>query len=103
MYRTFALVKMLVCLMLPVSIIESRAFREFMSVFDPSFNCPTRHTVKTSGLGSLWDKVDFKIRALLNSMTYVNISVDGWSDAAIRCYNGYIAQGIDNKWNMHLL
>ena len=103
MYRTFALVKMLVCLMLPVSIIESRAFREFMSVFDPSFNCPTRHTVKTSGLGSLWDKVDFKIRALLNSMTYVNISVDGWSDAAIRCYNGYIAQGIDNKWNMHTI
>lgn len=94
---------MLVSLMLPVSIIESRAFREFMSVFDPSFNVPTRHTVKTSGLGAMYEKVDYKIRALLNSMSHINISVDGWSDAVIRCFNGYIAQGIDNDWHMHTI
>ena len=30
----------------------------------------------------------------------MNISTDGWSDNTMRCFNGYIAQGIDDEWNM---
>jgi hypothetical protein len=101
--RVFALVKMLVRLMLPVSIIESTAFKEFIAVFDPSLNVPTRETVKTSGMTNMYESVEKKIMNILATMTHVNISVDGWSDAVIRCYNGYIVQGIDSNWVMHTI
>ena len=94
---------MLVRLMLPVSLIETQAFKEFMKVFDPSFNVPTRNTVKTSGLDNMFNGVQSKIQNILDSMTHVNVSVDGWSDAVIRCYNGYIVQGIDTNWQMHTI
>jgi len=31
---------------------------------------------------------------------FVNVSVDGWSDAILRSFNGYTAQGIDDDWNL---
>ena len=91
---------MLVRLMLPISIIETQAFKDFMQVFDPSFNVPTRNTVKTSILDNMYANVYSKIQKQLDTMTHVNVSVDGWSDAVMRCYNGYIAQGIDANWNL---
>ena len=47
--------------------------------------------------------VDLKLKQLINSMKWVNVSVDGWSDATIRCFNGYIIQGIDSNWKLHTL
>lgn len=79
--------------MLPFSIIETKAFKEFMYVFDPHFVVPTRNTAKTSGLDNMFAGVNAKILKILESIPHINISVDGWSDAVIRCYNGYIAQG----------
>jgi hypothetical protein len=87
-----ALIKMLVRLMLPVSLIETQAFKDFMQVFDPSFNVPTRNTVKTSGLDNMFNAVQSKIQNIIDSMTHVNVSVDGWSDAVIRCYTVAAAQ-----------
>ncbi len=89
--------------MLPFSIMESKRFKEFMAVFDPSFVVPTRPTAKGTGVGSMYAGVDLKIKALINSMKWVNVSVDGWSDATIRCFNGYIVQGIDSNWKLHTL
>ena len=92
---------MLIRLMLPVSLIEKPAFKEFMNVFDPSFNVPTRQTVKTTGLTNISKGVESKINEILSRIPYINISVDGWSESTMRCFNGYIAQGIDENWNMH--
>ena len=89
--------------MLPFSLIETKAWKTFMKVFDPCFNIPTRKTVKTSGLTELLTTVNTKIKNILKSMPYVNVSVDGWSDAVMRCFNGYIVQGIDMDWNMHTI
>ena len=35
---------------------------------------------------------------MLHNLSRVNTSVDLWTDATTRCFNGYIAQGIDNDW-----
>ena len=45
---------------------------------------------------------------ILKSIPYPNVSVDRWSDADIRCLNGYIVpltsfQGIDMEWNLHTI
>jgi hypothetical protein len=31
---------------------------------------------------------------------FPNMSADGWSDATVRSFNGYVCQGIDNDWNL---
>ena len=84
--------------MLPISLVETKAFKDFMYVFDPSFNVPTRNTIKNSGLNNMYSSVHSKMLKILESIPHVNISVDGWSDAVIRCYNGYIVQGIANNY-----
>ena len=94
---------MLVSLMLPISIICRKAFKDFLKVFDPSFIVPTRKTVKTTGLNVLLKTVYEKIGIVLKSMSYVNVSVDGWSDSVMRCFNGYIVQGIDSNWKLHTI
>ena len=101
--RLLCLIKMFVRLMLPLSLIQSEAFRDFMKVFDPSFNVPAKETVKNTGLSRFIDTVDQKVRCLLDSIEWLNISMDGWSDVAVRCYNGYVAQGICNDWKLHTI
>lgn len=101
--RTEAMTKMLVRLMIPMSVIESDAWKDYMGYIDPSYNVPTVQTVKVSGLVPMVKKVEEDIKNLLSEMKYVNVSVDGWSDATNRCFNGYICQGIDNNWTMRTL
>ena len=90
---------MLVKLMLPISIVEQEGFKEFIMSLDPQFSVPTRYSVKTSGLSFLSDLVNKKLKEIINKCRTVNISNDGWTDATIRCLNGYIVQAIDDDWN----
>ena len=101
--RVLAMVNMLVQLMLPISIVETSAWKSFMAKFDSSFNVPTRNTIKVGIIPVMIKSVEAKVREKLATIEWVNVSADGWSDATMRCFNGYIAQGIDNDWNMHTL
>lgn len=71
-----------------------------MNVFNPSFNVPFKETVKNTGLSRFIGTVDQKVRFLLDSIEWLNISMDGWSDAAARRYIGYVAQDIWNDWKL---
>ena len=42
-----------------------------------------------------------EIKDVLKTIPFVNISTDLWTDATVRPFNGYIAQGIDNDWKLH--
>ena len=86
--------------MLPLWIVESNGFKEFINYMDPSFNMPTRKTLKSSGVPSLKEMVLIKLKENLKNVEFPNMSVDGWSDATVRSFNGYICQGIDNDWNL---
>ena len=60
---------------------------------EPSCNAPSRYRVKHSALPVMKSQIENKIRKELNMLDSINISLDGWSDRTICCYNGYIAQG----------
>ena len=75
-------------------------FRDFIQYLNPCFRIPSRKTIKESGLRDLYNAVVDKIKEVLKKVPHLNISVDGWSDAALRCFNGYTVQGIDNDWNL---
>ena len=75
-------------------------FREFIHHLDPCFNMPSRKTIKETGLRDMNNVATQKIKERLKNVLHPNISVDGWSDATLRSFNGYTVQGIDNDWNL---
>ena len=89
--------------MLPPSLVNNEGFRDFISYLDPSFNIPTRSNIKDSGRPGLKGVVQNELKEVLKNIDYVNISTDLWTDATVRPFNGYIAQGIDNDWILHCI
>ncbi len=86
--------------MLPISIVEHPDWIEYNKDLDPSFNVPTRQTIKSTALPNMKTRVFNKMKTILNKLEWVNVSCDGWSDKTMRSFNGYIAQGIDDEWNL---
>ena len=92
------LLLMLIKCMLPISLVERQPFREFVAHLDPSFHMPTRYLIKQTGLPNLREEIRNKLKLILKSIPWPNISLDGWSDGILRSFNGYIVQGIDDNW-----
>ena len=86
--------------MLPLSLVETAGFKEFINYIDPSFSMPSRKTVKSTGIPELKDMIVVKLKELLEKIEFPNMSTDGWSDPTLRPFNGYICQGIDSDWNL---
>jgi hypothetical protein len=89
--------------MLPVGIVENPAFIDYIHYFDPSFSMPVPKTVKNTALPQLKTIVQNKIKSILQTIPSVSTSMDAWTDAAARPFNGLIAQGIDMNWNLHTI
>jgi hypothetical protein len=73
--------------MLPISIVENKNFREFISYIDPSLKRQCQE----------------KIKDILKNIQWPNTSMDAWTDSVIRLFNGFITQGIDNDWKLHTI
>ena len=99
--RVYRLMKMITGLMLPVSIVEKEPFREYINFIDPSFAIPSRSSVKNTILPQLKSTCQNKIKNILNNIPSLNTSMDAWTDAAARPFNGFVAQGIDLDWQLH--
>ena len=101
--RLHKLVSMIVKCMLPISIVENKSFKDYISYLDPSFSMPTRSSVKNSILPQLKSRCQNKIKSILNNIPSLSTSMDSWTDSALRPYNGFIAQGIDLDWQLHTI
>jgi hypothetical protein len=86
--------------MLPISIVEREGFREYINAIDPFFTMPGREKLKTKTLPIKQLNIESRIKSTLDKMKFVNITTDGWSDGTLRGFNGYIAHGIDDDWQM---
>ena len=51
--RYFSLLIMLIKCMLPLSLVERLPFRDFLKLFDPSFTCPNRDSLKNYGIAQM--------------------------------------------------
>jgi hypothetical protein len=87
---------MLVKCCLPLSLAEHEGFREFCECLESSYKPPFRKTIKHSILPDMRKEVEKKIKLELDQLETVYIGLDGWSDKIQRCFNGYIAQGINS-------
>jgi hypothetical protein len=97
--RLIALITFLLRSMLPITLILSEAFRDFIKVFDPVFKVPNIHTLKRK-MYQLRITIRNKIREMLQDCQFINITIDIWTDATMRSFVGYMAHGINNSWEM---
>jgi hypothetical protein len=94
------LLLMLIKCMLPISLVERQPFRDFVGKLDPSFHVPTRYVVKHTGLPNLREEIKSKLKNIMKTIPWPNVSLDGWSDGILRCFNGYVVQGISENWTL---
>ena len=53
--------------MLPVSLVDNSAFREYINYLDPSFSIPSRKTIKDSSLPKLKECIENKIKMIMSN------------------------------------
>lgn len=94
---------MLIKCMLPISLVDSAAFRDYIKFLDPSFSMPTRRTINDTALPKLKEICQKRIKDILNNIATVTVCTDLWSDCTARPFNGFIAQGLDTEWKLHCL
>jgi hypothetical protein len=73
---------------LPISIVDSKDFRQFVSDLDPKFSVPCRQTVSQSILPQIWKTQQEKLQGVLNSCTYVALTADIWTDRRAHAFLG---------------
>ena len=83
------LMKFFIKAMCLLSLVKNKAYIEYEKYKCLNVRLPTRKTLfnmivehKSITAQSVRDQLD--------NIEYVNLSVDSWSDATIRCFNGYI-------------
>lgn len=94
-----ATAKLIACGMLPISLVSSDAFKEFMAVLEPDYKVPCAQTIKTR-LQFLYAEVKKKIENLLSLISSVSLTIDEWSSRAQNSYLSVEAQFLDNEGDM---
>ncbi|CAF0834838.1 unnamed protein product [Brachionus calyciflorus] len=85
---------------LPISFVDSVEFRDFANCLDQRYTPPNSQTVKYSLLPKLKKELkDILINKLI-TLDSLNILTDIWSDATMRSFIGFKAQGIDHNWKL---
>ena len=69
-FTTYDMLKMLVKLMIPLSIVEKRRWKECIQTLDLAFNVPTVQTIKAS-LYTIAKDIECKITLQLKSIDYI--------------------------------
>ena len=64
-----------------ISIVETDGFIDYLHYLDPSFQISTRRRVKDVGLPAIKLTIKNKIKKVLHNLSWVNTSVDLWTDA----------------------
>jgi hypothetical protein len=81
--------KMVVKCMLPITLVDNLAFRDYINYMDPSFTVPQSYTVKHTVLKELSTIVYEKLSEKLDSLAHINVALDLWSDATSRVFQWY--------------
>jgi hypothetical protein len=97
--RLIALITFLLRSMLPITLILTESFTDFIGIMDPLFKVPNVITLKRK-MYQLRITIRNKIREMLQDCQFVNITIDIWTDATMRSFVGYMAHGINNSWEM---
>ena len=97
------LIKMLVKCMLPISIVDNPAFRQYIVYLDPSFQIPSRKTIKDSSLPKMKEFLQERIKERMTKIDHPNVCTYFLTDTTTRPFSGFTFQGIDDEWNLNTI
>ena len=83
---------------LPLNIIESPAFRDFMKGLNPKWQPISCKALKLNLIPTFASDMRDTIRKTLVSSTDVTLTVDGWSDRRCRSFLGLTAHFVDKNF-----
>jgi hypothetical protein len=105
---TNGLVDMVAECMLPLSVVESNGFRQFMSLLDPKFDVPSRRTVTrnlTSSLQSMKSAISDDLQQIMSideRHSQIHATIDLWSSRAMDPIIGVRFHYMDEKFKIHV-
>lgn len=85
--------------MLPLSLVESHAFKQFVSTLDQRYQVPSRKHLTTTLLTEKWKAIDDGLKQLLATIDRVSITLDLWSNRQMKGYLGITCHFIQG-WSM---
>lgn len=74
--------------MLQLSLVESHAFKQFVSTLDQQYKVPSRKHLTTTLLTEKWKAIDDGLKQLLATIDRVSITLNLWSNCQMKGYLG---------------
>ena len=99
---TDALTSLVAELMLPLSIVESPAFKKFTDSLDSRFAMPSRKHLSSTLLTKKHEAIMSKMNHVLDEVDSVSLTLDLWSNRQMRGFMGITCHFIMN-WSMQSL
>ncbi|CAL9706637.1 unnamed protein product [Knipowitschia caucasica] len=81
---------------LPLSIVENKSFRHFLTVVDKKYSPVCRRTM-TSKTESLAEERRSRLKTQLSNTEHVSVTVDIWSDRKMRGFLGITVHWIEKR------
>lgn len=92
------LMKVIISNMLPLSLVDSDEFREFMNFVEPNCRVPCRQTV-TARLDSMRAKLGRTVSEKMLAASAVHMTTDIWSSCTNDAYIGVTAAYVSPEWH----
>lgn len=83
---------------LPLSIIDSCYFRQFMHELNPQYNSCSRKRLTNILIPKMYDKAINDLEKELSNATTVAVTADAWSDPCMKAYFAITAHLITQDW-----
>ena len=86
--------------MLPISLVSTDGFREFMALLDPGYSVPCGQTI-LARLNLQYEGMKKQVLQTLAKVRSVYLTIDEWSSRAQDSYISLEAQYLHDNFNMH--
>ncbi|XP_052126121.1 E3 SUMO-protein ligase ZBED1-like [Frankliniella occidentalis] len=96
---TQAIAGLIAACQLPISIVDSEGFTNFMKVLEPSYKVPCATTMRKR-LHELFCQVRENVQVALNELDFISLTTDCWTSRALDSYISLTAQAITKTWEL---
>ena len=97
---TKALIKSIACDQLPLSIVDSKTFRDLLLTAEPKFVIPRRSTIRNILIPTVVQQMKEEMRHQLACLSHVYLTIDLWTNRNMSNFLGITAHFIDATWKL---
>ena len=92
------LVDFIACDLMPLAVVDSTQFKNFVHKLDPQYQLPSRKHLSTTMLKKRYEIIKSGLREKLQMVTTVNLTIDLWTNRQMKSYLGITAHFLSEEW-----